>query len=542
ATITVDPLPNAVTVSATAPSVCSGDDGEFVVSGDAGDTVTYSIDGGPSVTGVIPADGTLEIAVVGITSATTIDVSNVSNMSCDLDLTGVSATITVDPLPNAGIDGAVEICGNQLTEAQIFSELGGTPDNGGIWVDNLGNLISFPIDQVGVYTYVVIGNGSCATTSDSATVTVTECPDPIIEVIKTAILMDNGDNVVGVGDVINYTITVENIGNVTVNNVQLVSDILTDINNNLLVLDSPVTFDPLNSDNVEGILLVNEVATYQASYTITQNDVDAGGVQNIATFSAEGPNASVVSDQSDDPTDSTNADLDGNGDPDDPTIIFTDSDFDLSVFKEVDVLEPMIGDQVTFTITVANEGFVTAIGVVVEDILPSGYSFVSAIVTVNNGSYSDTTGLWTVGNLNSGQVAILQITVEVLGFGDYVNTAIVEDSSGRTDINLNNNTSSASVDPICLTIYNEFSPNGDGVNETFVIDCIETFANNKVEIYNRWGNIVYEKQGYRNDWDGTSNGRVVVNESNELPEGTYYYVIDLGDGSEPRVGWLYINR
>ncbi|MEY8847175.1 hypothetical protein AB9K26_00010, partial [Psychroserpens sp. XS_ASV72] len=47
ATITVDPLPNAVTVSATAPSVCSGDDGEFVVSGDAGDTVTYSIDGGP---------------------------------------------------------------------------------------------------------------------------------------------------------------------------------------------------------------------------------------------------------------------------------------------------------------------------------------------------------------------------------------------------------------------------------------------------------------------------------------------------------------
>ncbi|MEY8847181.1 hypothetical protein AB9K26_00040, partial [Psychroserpens sp. XS_ASV72] len=100
-TITVDPLPNAVTVSATAPSVCSGDDGEFVVSGDAGDTVTYSIDGGPSVTGVIPADGTLEIAVVGITSATTIDVSNVSNTSCDLDLTGVSATITVDPLPNA---------------------------------------------------------------------------------------------------------------------------------------------------------------------------------------------------------------------------------------------------------------------------------------------------------------------------------------------------------------------------------------------------------------------------------------------------------
>ena len=47
---------------------------------------------------------------------------------------------------------------------------------------------------------------------------------------------------------------------------------------------------------------------------------------------------------------------------------------------------------------------------------------------------------------------------------------------------------------------------------------------------------------YLNDWDGTSNGRAVIDQSNGLPVGTYYYVLDLGDGSEPRVGWLYINR
>ncbi|WP_040250641.1 hypothetical protein, partial [Psychroserpens mesophilus] len=74
ATITIDAAPNAVTVSATDASVCSGEDGEFVITGDAGDTVTYSIDGGGSVTAVIPADGTLEIAVLGITATTTIDV------------------------------------------------------------------------------------------------------------------------------------------------------------------------------------------------------------------------------------------------------------------------------------------------------------------------------------------------------------------------------------------------------------------------------------------------------------------------------------
>uniref|UniRef100_UPI003D6559FC T9SS type B sorting domain-containing protein n=1 Tax=Psychroserpens mesophilus TaxID=325473 RepID=UPI003D6559FC len=511
--------------------------------GDAGDTVTYSIDGGTSVTASIPADGTLEIAVIGITANTSIDVSNVANANCDTDLTGVSATITVDALPNAGADGNVEICINEdLTETEIFAELGGTPDVGGNWTDGLGNAVSFPIVDAGVYTYTVIGNGACASVSDTAIVTVTVCPLPLIEVIKTASVNDNGDNVIGVGDVINYTITVTNVGNLILNNVMIVSDDLTNLNGNPLTLDLGPTFDSLNSDNIEGLLLVGETATYQASYTITQDDVDSGGVQNIAVAEGDSPVGTTVSDQSDDPTDTTDADLDGNGDPDDPTVIATDSNFELSVFKEVDVLEPLIGDNVTFTITVTNEGFVTATGVVVEDVLPSGYSFVDAIVTVDNGTYSDSNGLWTVGQLNPGQVAILQITVEVLGFGDYVNTALISDFIGGNDTNTNNNESSASVDPICLTIYNEFSPNGDGVNETFVIDCIETFPNNTLEVYNRWGNIVYSTRGYKNDWEGTSNGRVVLDGSNQLPVGTYYYVIDLGDGSEPRVGWLYINR
>ena len=94
----------------------------------------------------------------------------------------------------------------------------------------------------------------------------------------------------------------------------------------------------------------------------------------------------------------------------------------------------------------------------------------------------------------------------------------------------------------CLIIYNEFSPNGDNVNDTFVINCIQNYPTNKLEVYNRWGNIVYQKKGYNNNWDGTSNARVVYDGSDKLPVGTYYYVLDLDDGSKPRVGWLYINR
>jgi len=67
-------------------------------------------------------------------------------------------------------------------------------------------------------------------------------------------------------------------------------------------------------------------------------------------------------------------------------------------------------------------------------------------------------------------------------------------------------------------ITNLFSPNGDGVNDTWYIENIQNFPDNEVKVYNIYGNIVYSKKGYTNDWKGTYNGT-------ELPDGTYYYVL-----------------
>uniref|UniRef100_UPI00261BD6EC Ig-like domain-containing protein n=1 Tax=uncultured Tenacibaculum sp. TaxID=174713 RepID=UPI00261BD6EC len=99
----------------------------------------------------------------------------------------------------------------------------------------------------------------------------------------------------------------------------------------------------------------------------------------------------------------------------------------------------------------------------------------------------------------------------------------------------------------CLTVYNEFSPNGDGINDYLRINCIDNYTNNTVEIFNRWGNTVYKVKGYRNDdaskrFEGISNGRATINSLDKLPVGTYFYLIDLGDGSPVRKGWIYINR
>ena len=92
------------------------------------------------------------------------------------------------------------------------------------------------------------------------------------------------------------------------------------------------------------------------------------------------------------------------------------------------------------------------------------------------------------------------------------------------------------ANPITITVRVEqcqiqkgISPNGDGLN-----DFLELVAK-KVEIFNRYGKEVYSKTDYNNDWHGQFMG------GGEMPDGTYYYVIELVSG-EKKTGWIYINR
>ena len=124
--------------------------------------------------------------------------------------------------------------------------------------------------------------------------------------------------VVGAGDTINYTITVENTGDVTLTNVGIV-DTLTDLDGNVLALTTGPTFDNADTGSAEGTLLVGETATYLATYIITQSDVDAGGVSNTVLADGDSPLGTNVTDDSDDPNDTDNVDPDNDGDPDDPT-------------------------------------------------------------------------------------------------------------------------------------------------------------------------------------------------------------------------------
>lgn len=78
-----------------------------------------------------------------------------------------------------------------------------------------------------------------------------------------------------------------------------------------------------------------------------------------------------------------------------------------------------------------------------------------------------------------------------------------------------------------------FSPNGDGVNDLFVIQRVPEGVLVELEIYNRWGQLVYQQKDYKNDWNGTANqSSRSANARQDLPDGTYYYQVRLSDGRE----------
>jgi gliding motility-associated-like protein/uncharacterized repeat protein (TIGR01451 family) len=211
---------------------------------------------------------------------------------------------------------------------------------------------------------------------------------------------------------------------------------------------------------------------------------------------------------------------------------------DITITNVVDNPTPNFGEHVTFTITVNNVGEGSFINTIVSEILPSGYDLVSFNTT--GGTYDPATQLWTIPALASGQSLVLTIVAEVLPSGNYLNVAAIEIST-PLDVDAANNSASASVEPICLTVYNEFTPNNDGANDLFRIDCIESYPNNELKVFNRYGALVYSKQHYENDWDGTANVSGVVNRGDMLPTGTYFYVITIGDGTVKK-GWLSIMR
>jgi gliding motility-associated-like protein len=84
-------------------------------------------------------------------------------------------------------------------------------------------------------------------------------------------------------------------------------------------------------------------------------------------------------------------------------------------------------------------------------------------------------------------------------------------------------------------IPNIFSPNGDGIHDRWEIQYLSTYPGCTVDIYNRYGQLIFHSSGYNTPWDGTVNG-------NPVPVGTYYYIVDPKNGRKRMSGYVDVIR
>jgi len=244
----------------------------------------------------------------------------------------------------------------------------------------------------------------------------------------------------------------------------------------------------------------------------------------------------------------------GNGDA-------TEDDYDCASappYQELDLrlektivsndITPLEESVITFEIRLINDGNIEGTEVEVEDLLPSGYEYVT--YSSSKGTYEPYTGIWNVGSIMNGETEILLIDVIVNATGEYLNCAEIT-AMHQTDPDLSNNTSCIATEPISYILPEGFTPNGDGVNDVFEIPFLPIlYPNFSMEIVNRYGNKVYE---YKHDgnpntvptwWDGYSTGRWNLSDD-ILPTGTYFYTIYFGDNDKkraPQTGWIYLRK
>lgn len=196
-------------------------------------------------------------------------------------------------------------------------------------------------------------------------------------------------------------------------------------------------------------------------------------------------------------------------------------DADMQINKTADNGAFRLNSTFSYYLTVVNNGPAAATGIVVTDKLPKQVALdLLSVPTAGSAVYqaNDHTVLWKISGLATGATASLAIRVKVLEAGTISNTATV--AATEPDKATQNNSSAHQLLVLPLHIPNAITPNGDGVNDVFIISGLEQYPENELTILNRWGNHVFEQKGYAQNWSGKG-----------LNAGTYFYLLRVKDGN-----------
>ena len=511
-TVTINITPNSGGVNANAFNVCENDTAVDLTQGldgteDAGGTWYMGTDTTGTVvtspfdtTGLAPGDYDFTYEVTAI--APCVDATT-------------TITLTIDAPLNPGTDAVLEICSDNGT-TDLFTLLG-TADAGGAWVPALasGTGVFDPlVDTDGTYTYL-LANG-CGNFTSDVVVTVTQAPeaggdgaiticaiDGTVDLFtqltgtpdttgvwSPALASGTGvfDPTVDTAGVYTYTVaatgfcTTDAMAEVTITVNDTAAPTVVDANPVFCVTDNATVADLSIAITSTGTIIWYTDATLTTVVDSTTALED--GEDYFATQTGASGCESSVSIQ----------------------IIVTVDDMPTPVINDVEYCindRPTIND---LTLNIVNNpsfnGVVWFDSAINGNVLPD--TTLLTIGTTYYGVYiSDTTGC-------SSSVP-LEYTPDLTGCG-------------------------------LLTIPDGFSPNGDGNNETFDIDNVELlYPNFEMEIYNRYGNLVYKGRAATPRFNGRSNQPSIG--KGDLPVGVYYYIFNYNDGvTKAKQGSLYLSR
>ncbi len=191
-----------------------------------------------------------------------------------------------------------------------------------------------------------------------------------------------------------------------------------------------------------------------------------------------------------------------------------DTAVDLMVTIKAGSSTELLGQKYLYTLTAKNNSSADGTQVQVKYNIPANLAYVDQSPAAGSVQYNGTTRtlVWTIDKLARSNPLNLDVTLDAVQPGLVQSRVTIQGT--QADPNMINNSYVVQQQIDALAVPNVFTPNGDGLNDTFTIPGLSAYAQNDITIINRWGNEVYTKKNYNNDWTGDN-----------LVEGTYFYVL-----------------
>jgi uncharacterized repeat protein (TIGR01451 family)/gliding motility-associated-like protein len=376
------------------------------------------------------------------------------------------------------------------------------PANGTVSVNEDGTMTYSPSTNFNGqdrFTYSICDSqdaGAC----DAATVTIQVNPI-LLELVKTV-----DKQRVGIGELITYTLTLTNNSEFELEEI-IMEDPLPEVLQ--FISSSP-------APTAESIWNIGSLAPAESiSMTIEAMALESGEATNIATVTI---GEYQTSDESE--------------------TVTISSQVDMKIVKSSLQEEIFQGNDFTYEIQVTNAGDSDAMEVVISDVLPTGLSYVSTshsstldgmeVVSAVNGQNLS----WTVANFPAGITLTISLSVRADQIGTIINQAEVN-TLEQEELTPEDNMDQDINEVVGFFIPNVFTPTSkDNKNDQFVIKGIQQFSTNKLVIFNRWGDHVFEATNYNNTWDAEG-----------LGAGPYFYVLEVTDSSDKKQtfqGWIQV--